>query len=123
MITASSSSSPMTPSAAARSQHGFVALEARVPLADPGRRARAGVRPAERLRARPGLERGARLPERMGEVRREAVGGVAAQQVELAEAGHLLEVAVALAPHLLEIGLAPGVDAEAVHRHVHRGPP
>src|SRR5437667_15919 len=74
----------------------------------------------ERLGPSPVDEGVATLPDRVTDV---LAFGVAAQQRELNEARHLIEVALALAPLALEVGLASLDHLEVVHRDEHARPP
>src|SRR5690606_16713151 len=74
----------------------------------------------ERLALRPSLEGRARLPRTVRDV---LAGVVATQELEVDEAGHLVEVGLPLAPAGLELlALALG-DLEAVHGDEHGAPP
>ena len=77
------------------------------------------VRHAERIRPRPRLERLVALPDRVRGVQDVVLAIRPAQQVELDEARHRLQVAVARGPHVLEILLGALGDHEAVHGNEH----
>ena len=68
--------------------------------------ARVAVRRAERLRAGPGLEIGVGAPDRVRGVEHMVLALGPLEQVELDEARHAVEMAVAAEPDRLEIGLA-----------------
>src|SRR5262249_5399573 len=68
---------------------------------------------------RPILEGIARLPEAVGGVERVILLRRPLQQVELDEAGHLRQIAVAAEPARLERGFLALAHPEAIHRNEH----
>src|SRR5690606_20700031 len=90
-------------------------------MAEVERLVAAGVRMrlAELLGLRPGLERLARLPERVRGIEHVILALGALQQVEHDEAGHLAQVRLASGPDLLEVMLAPRLHLEAIHSDEH----
>src|SRR4051812_46820649 len=80
-----------------------------------------GVRPAERLGSRPGLEVAAAPPDRVRRIEHVVVVRRSAQQVERHEAGYAGQVAVARGPDRFEIRLRAWRDAKAVHSDEHAG--
>src|SRR5262245_24879898 len=77
------------------------------------------VRLAEGFGPGPVLERSARVPDRVRGVERVVLALRPPQQMELDEARHLAQVAVALAPDALELRLAAQLHLEAVHGDEH----
>jgi hypothetical protein len=65
------------------------------------------MRGLERLGSGPCFEGGAVLPHRVRRVKRVIIGFGAFEQVELDEAGHLVEMAVARQPDVLECYFGP----------------
>ena len=76
---------------------------------------------AEGVGTRPGLELLARLPDRVRDVERLLIGAGSPQQLELPEAGHLVEMTVPLRPDPLEVRLLARLEAAAAQRSTGRG--
>ena len=78
------------------------------------------MRGLERFGPSPRFEGAAVLPQRVGRIKRVILGFGAFEQMELDEARHLVEMAVARQPDVLESGFGPLGDAEPIHGDKHR---